>query len=227
MRSAGLAGSREGPRIAALALVVVPLLFAAPGTLVAQRPFGFRADLGVEVPKGEPDEVFQGNVRGELSVLWFPPTLASRLGAVHLGGGFSWVSFPIENDPGLKDEHWNYVGFHGLLGAAVDTAVVAVPLYAEARLIERRIRPIEHRAWDITSEDYIRYKPFTQYHCWGLEALLGVKVPLRRGARTYFDIAGRASWLLWKDELNLATHGLIDMERGWTMGMQIGLLWTP
>jgi hypothetical protein len=173
----------------------------------------------VEVPQGEPDSIFQGNIRGEFSVLYQLSDL------LHLGGGFSWVSFPIDNDKELKEEHWNFVGFHGILGVTFDSAWVGLPLYVEGRVIERRIRPIEHRNWPIQSDNYIRYKPFPQYSCWGVEGVLGFK--LRFTPSTRFDFGARVSALLGGDELTLSQHQLRDVDRGWTVGAQAGLVWTP
>ena len=112
----------------ALGLVVVALV--TPRGLEAQRPhfIAFRGDMGMEVPHGDPDRLFQGNIRGEFSVLATP----SWLYPVHLGAGFSWVSFPME--PDYPQEQWNYVGSHFALGATFQRWL-PIPLYLEVRVL--------------------------------------------------------------------------------------------
>ena len=70
----------------AFALVLVALLAATH--VGAQMPIGFRGALGVEAMRGNPDSVFQGDIRAEFSVLY-------RWRHVYTGLGLSWVSFPV------------------------------------------------------------------------------------------------------------------------------------
>jgi hypothetical protein len=190
------------------------LMLSSPAR--AQAPIGFRSDLGVEALRGDPDSVFQGAVRGEFSFLY-------HWRRVHAGVGLSWVSFPVRQDKELDEEHWNFVGAHGLIGLSFPSWTL--PLYAEARFIERRYRPVLSRYWDINSDSYKEERPFPQFLAYGVEGVAGLTLPFTD--RTTVDVSGRASRLLWKDDMYLAGSGLIDMKRGWFLGLQAGLEWKP
>lgn len=210
--------AHEGVRVLRTVAVAAALVISVPAAGEAQRPgwLGFRGNLGTEIPRGDPDEVFQGNIRGEFSVLFAPRGMYP----LHFGVGFGWVSYPIE--PGFpSDEQWNHVGLHLLL-ALTFKEWIRLPLYVEARLIERRLRPIETRYFEISSEQPIKDTPFTQY--WGMsgEGLIGVELPL--GASVAMDLSGRIGGFAPRVEND---PDLVPIRHGWTFGTQLGLIWFP
>ena len=82
----------------------------------AQDGLGFRTTLGFEGVGGDYGEVLDGHVVGDLDILY-------GLRRVRLGGGFSWVSFPM--DPPYEDATWSSVQAH---------AIVAYPFSLGSRL---------------------------------------------------------------------------------------------
>lgn len=187
----------------------------------AQRDYvlGFRGNLGSEVPRGEPAELFQGNVRGEFSVLFAP----QRIWPVYFGLGGAWVSYPIQ--PGWAEEdQWNHVGLHFLLGLSGKDAL-DLPLYGEVRLINRRLRPIHRRFWDIDSDDPIKERPYVERSGWAGEALLGLELPMSRSVA--FDMGVRITDFTPEPAGFLGPEGLKSIRDGWSYGFQLGLQWWP
>jgi hypothetical protein len=179
----------------------------------------FRGDMGMETPRGDPDTYFQGNIRGEFSVLGTP----SWLYPAHFGFGFSWISFPME--PGYPQEQWNYVGSHFALGLTL-REWLDLPVYIEGRVIERRLRPMEERDRPREHPDALPIDtstPFPEYQGLGLEGVAGIAFPF--GRRTYFDAAARFA-LFEPRNLYLEEIGE-TLGEGWTFGLQIGLVWFP
>lgn len=202
--------------------------------LSAQQPhwLGFRGDMGAEAPHGNAGELFQGNIRGEFSLLFqprpFPP--------FYFGFGMSWTAFPLE-EPFLalcddlttpeteSCEPWNLVGLQLFLGAYF-VKWLGVPLYAEARLIERRFRPTEYQYWPIDANQYRRATPYPEYTGWGGEGAVGLQLPLAPSTRV--DLAARlGQFRPGTVVFETPFDRLPAMNGGWTLGLQLGLVWFP
>jgi hypothetical protein len=239
------------PRTACLVcgLALALLLPGWPGLdpgLCAQQPhwLGFRGDLGAEVPLWDAGKVFQGNIRGEFSLLFQP----SFMQPFYFGAGLGWVTYHLEEpyvrpcDPrsevptlvllsasdSLSCESWNSVGVHLLVGIYLDQWVNA-PVYAELRGIERRLRPMDTAYWDINSDDYIKQTPYLEYSGFGLEGVVGVRKSFNEPEnKTLLDVALRFGQFK-PDGVQFTGEfeHLPDVGRGWVMGLQLGVVWFP
>jgi len=215
------------------------LFGGSPSPLEAQQPYwiGFRGDLGAEVPNGSAGSLFQGNIRGEFSLLFqpgpFPP--------FYLGVGAGWVTYHLESafqrmcDTPLQEEDpleiscepWNYIGFHLILGAYLDRWL-PLPAYVEGRVVGRRLRPMERRFWAINSDDYIKDRPYPEYDGFGVEAAAGLRKSLTTSGKTYFDLSARIGQFIPGDvEFDDLFAHLPRVKGGWILGLQIGLVWFP
>ncbi len=206
-------------RVAAVTLLLATTL--APSYAGAQRPhwIAFKGDLGAEIPRGDAARLFQGNIRGEFSILGTPAWSYP----VHVGFGFSWVSFPVE--PDYPQEQWNYVGPHLIIGITLRDWI-ALPLYVEGRVLHRKIRPIWERNWEIDADNYNKNRPYGQEGGFAGEGVLGLD--LRMGPSVFMDFSFRLSEFategIWLPSAEMNDEYLGD---SWTFGLQLGLLWFP
>ena len=222
---------------------VTPGSYGSVAGLAAQQPhwLGFRGDLGAEVPNGDAADLFQGNVRGEFSLLFQPRPFLP----FYFGFGFGWTTFHLE--PPYTDvcidattqnlercEPWNSVGAHLFVGAYLGRWLT-LPLYLEARLIERRLRPMDYRSFDVNADDYIEDLPHPECTGVGVEGLIGLQLPLTRRA-TRVDVGARIGQFrpvnvvfdsVCGSILDATFSNLPPIHGGWTLGIQVGLVWFP
>jgi len=202
--------------------------------LAAQQPhwLGFRGDMGAEVPRGNAAELFQGNIRGEFSLLFqprpFPP--------FYFGFGMSWTTFHIESaylhsceydtvPAPTECEPWNSVGLQFFVGAYLQK-LVQLPLFLEARLIERRLRPADYQYWPINANQYVRKTPYPEHRGMGLEGAAGFQLPLT--ASTRMDLAARIGQFKPAGVVFQNPFARLPaLTGGWTVGLQLGLVWFP
>jgi hypothetical protein len=221
--------SRLGALTLAIALSGV---FAGADAAAGQRPnfVGFRGDMGIEVPHGDPGEVFLGNVRGEFSILVTPRWLHP----VYVGVGQGWVAFPVHPDYGVArwpatapdtdtGEWWNLVGAYLLAGITLDS-LIHFPLYAEGRYVFNRLRQLSSDEWEGRPE--VGRLKYTNYKGCGLSGVIGIELPLAQ--RTWVDSSLRLSQFSPRVDLSdPEDFGLIDIRDGWMLGIQLGLVWFP
>lgn len=222
----------SAPRATEARRAVLAALLAAvlPTAVAAQRShwLAFRGAMGEEAPHGDASRIFDGNIRGEFSVLATPDRIGScPLYPAYLGFGFAWVSFPVE--PGYGDgsqeyDEWNYVGPH-LIGGLTFEKWMKLPLYLELRLERRRLRPQRQQDFEIHSDHYRKERPYPEFSAFAMEGVVGLDIGLKK-PKIYLDVSGRVGQFGVKGQI--ASSQLIDtLKSSWVAGLQVGVLWFP
>ena len=207
-------------------VLAVLLTASVPTGVAAQKDtlhwLAFRGALGAEAPHGDASRVFQGNIRGEFSILAMPKTIGGcPFYPGYFGFGFGWVSYPVQ--PGYGDEEWNYVGPHFIAGLSF-REWSELPFYIELRVDSRRLRPQRQQDFEIHSDHYRKERPYPEYRAAAAEGVVGVDIKLK--TKVYLSVSGHLGTFGVKGEIN-SDQMTATLKGSWVAGMQAGVLWFP